>query len=48
MFKKNVVEEIKVHVMCSVFFWGGGNRAVYEIMWESIVEWTGYNMAHAH
>jgi hypothetical protein len=30
------VQKIKTHILCSVTF--SENRAVYEIMWESIVE----------
>jgi len=32
MFQTKVVEKIKTHILCSVFFFE--NRAVYEIMWE--------------
>jgi len=36
MFQTKVVEKIKIHILCSVTFFG--NRAVYEKMWKSIVE----------
>jgi hypothetical protein len=35
MFPTNVVEKIKTHILCSVFFL---NSAVYEIMWKNIAE----------
>jgi len=35
MFKTKVVEEIKTYILCSILFF---NRAVYEIMWQNIVE----------
>jgi hypothetical protein len=37
MFQTEIVEKIKTHNLCSVFF-SSENRAVYEIMWENIVE----------
>ena len=37
MFQTNGVEEIKTHILCSIFFFFE-NRAVYEIMWENIVQ----------
>jgi len=37
MFQTKVVEEIKIHILCSVFFFFE-NRVVYEIMWKNIVE----------
>ena len=37
MFQTKVVEKIKTHILCSVSFFSE-NRAVYEIMWENIVE----------
>ena len=36
MFQTKVVEKIKTHILCSITFFL--NRAVYEIMWKSIVE----------
>jgi len=33
MFKKNVVEKIKTHILCLITFFFE-NRAVYEIMWK--------------
>jgi len=36
MFQTKVVQKIKTHILCSVTFLE--NRAVYEIMWENIVE----------
>jgi transcription initiation factor IIE alpha subunit len=51
MFPINVVEKIKMHILCSViFFVGRGvkNHAVYEIMWKNRVrQATDGNMAHA-
>jgi hypothetical protein len=35
MFQTKVVEEIKTQILCSVTF---ENHAVYEIMWENIIE----------
>jgi hypothetical protein len=35
MFQTKVVEEIKTHILCSIFFL---NRTVYETMWKNIVE----------
>jgi hypothetical protein len=35
MLQTKVVEKIKIHTLCSVFFL---NRAVYENMWKNIVE----------
>jgi hypothetical protein len=32
------VEKIKTHILCSISFLSTENRAVYEIMWENIVE----------
>jgi hypothetical protein len=49
MFQKNFVEEIKTHILCSIFF--SENRAVYEKIWEiySTASWaTDNNMAHGH
>ena len=37
MFQIKAVEEIKTHILCSVTFFFE-NRAVYEKMWENIVE----------
>ena len=37
MFQTKVVEQITKHILCSVTF-STENRAVYEIMWENIVE----------
>jgi len=39
MFQTVVVEKIKTHTLRSVTFFFFENRAVYEIMWNSIVEW---------
>jgi hypothetical protein len=39
MFQTKVVEEIETHISCSItFFFSFENRAVYEIMYKSIVE----------
>jgi len=35
MFRTNVVEKIKAHIVCSIIFF---NRAVDEIMWKNVVE----------
>jgi hypothetical protein len=35
-----LVEKIKVHVLCSIFF-PPENRAFYEIMWKNIVKPEG-------
>jgi len=45
MFQTNVLEEIKTHILCSVTFFVFENRAVYEIMWQNIVEWGSPQMA---
>jgi len=37
MFQTKVVEKIKTHILCSIFFFFE-NRAVYEIMWKNVVE----------
>jgi hypothetical protein len=37
MFQTKVVEKIKTHILCSITFFFE-TRAVYEIMWENIVE----------
>jgi hypothetical protein len=37
MFQTKLVEKIKTRVLCSITFFFE-NRAVYEIMWENIVE----------
>ena len=37
MFRTKVVEKIKTHILCSVFF-VPESRAVYEIMWNNTVE----------
>jgi hypothetical protein len=49
MVQTKVVEKIKAHILCSVFFFFG-NRAVYEIIGESIVESDKPHdsMAHAN
>jgi len=36
MFQAEVVERIKTHILCSITFFV--KRAVYEIMWKSILE----------
>jgi hypothetical protein len=36
MFQTKVVEKIKTHILSSVTF--SENRAVYEIMWENMVQ----------
>jgi len=38
MFQTKVVEKIKTHILFSIIFFLE-NRAVYEKMWENIVEW---------
>jgi len=47
MFQTKVVEKIKTHILCSVTFFSQ-NRAVYEIMWENIVERDGPQMTIWH
>jgi len=48
MFQTKLVEEIKTHILCSVFFLIE-NRAVYEIMGETKYgQATDDNMALAH
>ena len=39
MFQTKVVEKIKTHILCSVFFF---NRAVYKIMWKNILSWADH------
>jgi hypothetical protein len=36
MFKTKVVEKIETHILFSVIF--SENRAVYEVMWENMVQ----------
>jgi len=36
MFQTNVVDKIKAQILCSITF--SENRAIYEIMWENMVE----------
>ena len=36
MFETSIVEEIKIHFLCSITF--VENRAVYEIMWKNLVQ----------
>jgi len=38
MFHTKVVEEIKTHVLCSIFIFLVENRTVYEIMWKNIAQ----------
>jgi len=38
MFQTEVVEKIKIHVLCSVSFFSLENRAVWEGMWKIMVE----------
>ena len=33
------LEDFKTHILCSIVFFFE-NRAVYEIMWKNIVEWS--------
>jgi len=50
MFRTQVVEKIKTHVLCSVIFFFE-NRAVYEKTWKKYCragQATDNNMAHAH
>jgi len=37
MFQTNIVEKIKTHILCSITFFPQ-NCAIYEIMWENVVE----------
>jgi len=50
MFRKNVVEKIRTHILCSVTFFFFENSAVCEIMWGKYCregQGTNNNMAHA-
>jgi hypothetical protein len=47
MFQTKVVEKIKTYILCSVTFFFE-NCAVYEIMWNNIVEWGRTQMAIWH
>ena len=50
MLQTKVVDKIKTHILCSIFFFFE-NRAVYEIMWKNTVQPErpqDDNMAHAH
>jgi len=38
VFQTKVVEEIKIHILCSITFFPPENCAVYEIMWQNIVQ----------
>ena len=38
MFRTNVVEKIQTHILCSVTPPPNETHAVYEIMWQHIVE----------
>ena len=38
MFQTKFVEKIKTHILCSVTFFFFEKLAVYEIMWQNIVE----------
>jgi len=38
MFRTKVAEEIETHILCLTTFFFPENRAVYEVMWKSIVE----------
>jgi len=46
MFRTKVVDEIKTHVLFSIFFFL--NRAVYEIMWKNIIERDAIQMTILH
>jgi len=48
MFQTKIVEKVKTHISCSVFFLF--NCAVYEIMWKNIVvgQAADDNMVHVH
>jgi hypothetical protein len=41
---ENFVQKIKTHILCSVIYFSE-KRAVYEIMWENIVDWGRPQMA---
>ena len=32
------LQKIKTHVLCSIIWGGGRNRAVYETMWKNVVQ----------
>ena len=44
MFQRKLVEKIKMHILCQInlfffVFWEGGeNLAIYEIIWKNMVE----------
>ena len=38
MFQTKVVEKIKTHILCSIFYFTHKNRTVYEIICKNIVE----------
>ena len=38
MFQTKIVEKIKTHILCSVYFFSPENRAVYVIMWKNNVD----------
>jgi len=38
MSQAKVVGETETHILCSVIFFRPENRAVYEIMWENMIE----------
>ena len=46
MFQTNVVENIKTHILCSVFCFFE-NRSDYEIMWKNIACWIPRTTIHA-
>jgi hypothetical protein len=37
MFQIKVVDDIKTHILCPIYF--SENHAVYEIMWKHNVQW---------
>ena len=38
MFQTKISQKIKTYILCSVYFFFSENRAVYEIIWKTIVE----------
>ena len=44
MFQTKIVEKIKTHILCSVYFFFPENGAVYVIMWKNIVDPDGPQM----
>jgi len=48
MFQTKVVEEIKTHVLCSIYIYIYINHAIYVVMWKNVVEPDGPHDNTAH